>query len=247
LPTHLYCLIPSAAHRRDLVPARGVDNVAVRALDAGEFIAWASTIDGHALSRDRVAIEQIVRTHDAVITAAVRAGVTVIPSPVTRPYASDTECIAETADRAAEIQELAVLAEGNVEMALLLTPSSTPLQSRVVPAGAGPGRRYLEGAREGTLAGDDGVTNASARILSAAVANLVRAESRRDPGARDEGPTATIRGLAISHLVQREGVASYRAAASSALLPGTIRLVIDGPRAPYSFAAFVPRGTILAP
>jgi hypothetical protein len=52
--------------------------------------------------------------------------------------------------------------------------------------------------------------------------------------------------VALSHLVERGGVAAYREAALSFSGEG-YRIVIDGPRAPYSFALFTPRRGVPAP
>jgi hypothetical protein len=230
------------------VPATGVDGAVVRLLDGGCFTAWASTTDRDTLPRERPAIEQIVRAHDGVVAAAVAAGITVIPSPVTTPYTDDTACIIAIGNRITEIGELARRVEGRVEMALLLTTSSsTPRQEGRAFQGAGPGRRYLEGTREsGAASVDDGAIEASVIALRAAVGTFVLAESRRDLGANDQGSDRSVRSSAVSHLIARVAVASYREAAGSTKLPETVDLVIDGPRAAYSFAAFAPSGTILA-
>lgn len=246
MPTHLYCLIPAADCSRDSALPTGVDGATVRTL-GGPFVAWVSTTSRAALPSDRAAIEQIVRVHDRVIAAALATARTVIPAPVTSPYANDAACTAEIAERAPTIRALAAQAEGRVEMALLLTSSSAPTEPKALPPGAGPGRRYLEGARDrGPLEADERATQDSANAVRTAVGGFVLGESRRDPGSGVPRAIAPAHWVAISHLIDREAVAAYRAAAAATTLLATVRLVIDGPRAPYSFATFCPTGTILA-
>jgi hypothetical protein len=117
--------------------------------------------------------------------------------------------------------------DGKVEMTAIVsvTDATPPV------AAASRGREYLEQVRS---------RPARAETIAARVAAALTPIG----GVAEIRPAAGR--VALSHLIPRDRVIKYREAAQAAGGEG-YRIVIDGPRAPYSFATFRPRGgTILA-
>jgi hypothetical protein len=115
-----------------------------------------------------------------------------------------------------------------------LLPETPPVASPPVAASddAAPGRAYLEGLRARA--------NRERHLRTALEALRQRVSGALGPLAR--GEVAEIRGseralaLSVSYLVERGGEASFRAAVADVARDAAARLVVAGPRAPYSFA-----------
>jgi hypothetical protein len=239
MPTHLYCLIAD-----DGAPApadadvRGLGDAPVRALDLSptddgvRVVAWVSTVANQRIPRELALLRTAVLEHDRVTQAALAHARAVVPALMSDPYPDDDACRAAMAARSGEMDELWARARDTVEMTLLLAPRRTigTVAGRVdvgaSVAEADPGRRYLEALRNHGQAVERRVAMA-VDALSAAVAPFVTAMARRDD--RDR--------IALSHSVPREMVVAYRSAAAAAVVPDELALTVDGPRAPYSFAA----------
>jgi hypothetical protein len=146
---------------------------------------------------------------------------------------------------------------GKVEMGVLVVPNARAAEpERAAPvadttpasdASADAGRRYLAAVRDRYAAeamlrerGDNLLAPVEAAVHGIATSTAREPEARR----RALGRVAA----SVAHLVPRDAVDAYRAAV--ALLPHEpgFRLVVTGPRAPYSFCdAGADRvGTILA-
>jgi hypothetical protein len=219
MPTHLYCLL--AAESDSAPPA---DLPQVRALVVGGIVAWVSATPDEKLSRQARRAAELVVEHDRVVARALARGVTPVPATLADPYPSDAALIDDVSRRSTEILESLRRADGAVEMAIILS-SRPEEESTEAPATQGPGRAYLERIRE-----------QPARLIAAAddldrrLAPVVLGSSRRPEPGR----------LGLSHLVPRRDVEAYRGLALQAAAV-SYQMVVDGPRAPYSFVAFSPR------
>src|SRR2546430_666096 len=117
----------------------------------------------------------------------------------------------------------------SVEMAVLLAARAPDVEEDAERPG-GPGRRYLERQRDlpSHLAG-------AANAIDDRLRQIALASSRRVDSQR----------VGLSHLIRRADVDRYRSIAVASISE-PFRLVVDGPRAPYSFAAFSPSVTGLS-
>jgi hypothetical protein len=217
MPTHLYCLLPARSELR-LPPT-------IRFLVAGEIGGWAATTAMAALSRDVRDVARATVEHDRVIGAALAQGITPVPVSLADPYTDDEAAGRDIAAHAEDVARALARVRDRVEMTTIISLTESPPP----PSGTGRGRAYLEqlrsrAARLGDIA--DRVTHAARPFAG-------------EPRRRGDGPA-----LSLSHLIPRGGVDEYRNL-GLALAGQGYRLVIDGPRAPYSFARFSPQGGIL--
>jgi hypothetical protein len=239
MPTRLYCLLPAgsdsappelADNLPKLAPseARGAQQGDVRALRVGGIVAWVATTTETRLTREgRRAATEAVR-HDRVIALALARDITPVPATLADPYPDDAALIADVGGRTAEIAKSLDRVAGAVEMAVILAPRDSGSEAVEAQAAAsGPGRQYLERRRE-----------LPARLAAAAD----EIDARLHPIALDSSRRADKDRVGLSHLIRRADVDRYRALAV-AHLSDHCRIVVDGPRAPYSFAAFSPRHT----
>ena len=228
MPTHLYCLLPRDS---SAVPPAGV-----RVVDTRAARAWVGDAREARLSRDARDAARAALEHDRVIGAALAQDVTPVPSSLADPYEDDAAMVADV-DAHAQAIELAFPAiAGMVEMTTIIA-----LLDAAPPADApGRGTAYLEQLR-------------SAPARAGAIADRIAdALGRFCPDSRRRADGGKV---ALSHMIPRSAIDFWRTTAV-ALRGDGYRLVLDGPRAPYSFAVFSPRrglitdmwlgGTILA-
>jgi hypothetical protein len=204
------------------VPAEGI-----RVVDATIALAWVSDTHQAKLSRDARDAARATVEHDRVIGSAIAQGVTPIPASLADPYDDDASMLADLSRREKEIELAFEMVAGKVEMTTIIALND------VAPAEDAPGRgtAYLEQIR-----------SAPARAASIAdrIANSQHAEFGE---ARRRGERGNV---ALSHLIPRDRIDRYRTLTLAQSGRG-YRIVVDGPRAPYSFALLSPqRGTILA-
>ena len=218
VPTHLYCLLAAASDWA--VPT---DTGAVRALGVGDIVAWVATTNDKTLSREGRRAAQRAMEHDQVIGRAVARGLTPVPATLADAYPSDDAAIVDISMRSAEISDSLRRIEGAVEMAVILAARTDAPESEST-VDQGPGRAYLERLRELPA-----LLTTAADEVDRLVQPHALASSRRSD--RDR--------VGLSHLIRRGDVAAYRAIALDCA-SGRYRMVVDGPRAPYSFAAFSP-------
>jgi hypothetical protein len=236
MSVHLYCVLPRET--RSAVP-EGLEGLAgngVRALplDSASLVAWVSEVERTL----PVSIEG-VREHDAVIDAALNTGGTPVPARYGQRFASDEDCRAALAQRAASVTTLLDTVRGMVEMTLLFAPTTRRALRELQPAaqatassghGAGIGRSYLDALR----ARDDrrheiaSLASELAGSVTAAVAPLVRRSL-------EHTAVAELPLLTVSHLITRDAAEEYRRRAESVPASDEIRILVIGPRAPYSF------------
>ena len=227
MPTHLYCLLPAGS---SVAPP-----AAVRAIPLRAGIAWAGDTDSAKLSRDARDAARATVEHDRVVGAALSAGITPVPASLADPYSDDAEMQSDVDAHAEQVKLAYPALAGMVEMTVIVA-----VNDEAPPADAtNRGRAYLE----------------QLRSLPARAAEIAARVERGLPPIPDVRRRTEGGRVAISHLVPRNQEANYRNAALAMAGDG-YRIVVDGPRAPYSFALFAPRrglvtemwlgGTILA-
>lgn len=228
MPTHLYCLLPRGS---SALPPAGV-----RVVDTGVASAWVADASEARLSRDAREAVRATLEHDRVIGAALTQGVTPLPASLADAYDDDAAMVVDLAAHAQQIEMVFPAIANMVEMTTIIA-----LQDSALPANApGRGTAYLEQLR-------------SAPARTAAIADrIAEALGRFCPDSRRRADADKV---ALSHMIPRTAIDFWRTTAL-ALSGDGYRLVLDGPRAPYSFALFSPRrglitdmwlgGTILA-
>lgn len=232
MPTYLYCVLPRGdGDEPAAASVRGIGDMTVRALPAGALEAWVSTI---ATWTPAVTVDA-VKHHDSVVAAALATGRTPLPARFGQSWPSDAACVASIIDRTAELEPLLRRVAGLVEMTVCTLLPGMPPAVRAPGAATddtSPGRAYLNGLR----ARAD--RERHLRVALEALRSRVRAAL--GPLARDE--IAEIRGsdkalaLSVSYLVERGREAQFRRAIEDVARDAAVRLVVAGPRAPYSFA-----------
>jgi hypothetical protein len=235
MTTHLYCVLPHEF--RGVVPTglSGVAGARVRALPVDDLVAWVSDAE-----RGRPVSIEGIRAHNDVVEAAMETGSTPVPARYGQRFDNDDACRAALASRSPSVKQLLDTMQGFVEMTVLVTPSTMRMVRDLEPVipemldspGAGPGRRYLDTLRkrEARTGEISQATDDIAERLDAAAAQFVERTLSHQ--------TVTPMPLrTISHLVRREDVAAYRDAIERVNSSGDYRLLLIGPRAPYSFSA----------
>jgi hypothetical protein len=172
-------------------------------------------VENAQVPRDVRGAAKATLLHDAVIQHAVEGGA-VVPALLSDSYA-DLEAMRIDLERNSVAIRTALEQLGSrVEMTVVLRANP------VTAAGAAPGRAYLESLRA--------APERSAQILrqiESSLQGIPQLAARRSDGAMS----------ALSSLIDRENVARYREVVRSTTLPD-VTMAIDGPRAPYSFAAY---------
>jgi hypothetical protein len=212
MPTHLYCLLPRGSSASPPADARVVETPTA--------LAWVSDVAEVRLSRDARDAARATIAHDRVIGSALQQRVTPIPASLADPYEDDAALRTDVAAHAPGIALAFPAIAGMIEMTTIIAVQDTP------PAADAPGRgkAYLEQIR-------------SAPARAAAVADRMSASLRpRFPNDRRREDGSRV---ALSHLMPWSAIDLYRRVVLEFAGPG-YRVVIDGPRAPYSFALFSP-------
>ena len=241
MSTHLYCLLPASPSG---VPPEltGIDAAVVRALDIGAMQAWVSTTEPRPEIVTNVAADAAlagIREHDAVVERALSTGVTPLPARFGQRFRDDDACAAEIARKADAILPLLLAVQGLVEMTLILTPSTKRAVAELVPVlpemvgeDPGVGRRYLE-----ALKNREAATGAVRQALDALAQRLGEAAEGFVQRVSVHENLAKMPMRAISHLVRRDVIDSYRDAVGAVHPTTDYRFLVVGPRAPYSFAS----------
>jgi hypothetical protein len=231
MSTHLYCVLPGDAPE---VPSelRGVEGATVHALSVNGLVAWVSDVQANG----PVSIDG-VRSHDAVVEAALELGSTPLPARFGQRFVDDDACREALLQRSALIETLLSSIQGLVEMTILITPSTRRMLRELEPVipemfepgVAGPGRKYLETlrSREAATGSAARATEALARRVGEATANIVRKSL-----SHLSGPFRTV-----SNLLSREDVAEFKRAVALVDRGLEFQFLVIGPRAPYSFSA----------
>ena len=209
MATYLYGLVLARNAPRVPPGTPGVRAARVRLLPCGPLSALVSTLPQ---SPDSVSLDD-VRAHDAVLQAAVDAGVTVAAVRFRQIFADDDDACRHIKERSDHVSRVLEENDGAVEMRLLL-PASVNSVSSVAsspPENVGRGRAYLEALR---------------RQPPPPLRRLI-------PQVRGEASSSLRNGIAIAHLVQRTDLEEYRARVAT--IPDLRDARIVGPLALYSF------------
>ena len=237
MSTHLYCVLSHADRAAMPARLRGVGDAAVRILRVDDLVAWVSDID-----RNVPFTIEGVKSHDAVVQAALDSGATPIPARYGQRFADDAACADALSRHADEIRSVLAGLRGFVEMTVVLTPSTKrmlrelePVIPDMIEEGPGAGRRYLE-----TLRAREAATGTVRRALDTLAQTVGDAAQRfiRRVAVQDNPTRLPIR--TVSHLVARELVDQYKAALQAVTASGDSRFIVIGPRAPYSFSTLGP-------
>lgn len=169
-----------------------------------------------------------IRTHDAVLRAAVESGLTVVPTRFAQTFANDDEPCTHLENRPQLVRVLEEFA-GCVEMHLVMTTVAGKLdwartdtstrREAAVDEASGPGREYLETLREA-------MSSSPGFALKHALGPVVVAESVTS--------LADGRGASFAHLVRREHLPAYRAAVAA--FPALAEARLEGPLPLYTFS-----------
>jgi len=232
MATYLYCVL--APSRADAAPRpRGIGGAPVRAIGTSVGLeAWVSTIgDGAVRTSGRALAEQAL-LHNEVVDIALATGRTPLPARFGSHFADDAMCLAYLEQHHRVLSAALTRVADAVEMSVLLVPverpSATPRSAprRNEPAA---GRRYLEVVRQRTKDEERrrAILARMASRITGAVASIVRGESR------DTGAAGIV---SVAHLVGRSEVDRYRREVAAVVPEAGYRIVLAGPRAPYSFA-----------
>ena len=232
--TYLYCVL--APPKTDAFPSglTGLAGTPVRAVVVHEregVEAWIATIEESTLHASGSALAKLAVAHNEVVDAALATGRTPLPARFGTRFADDDALLTTLQERQAQLIDRLHRVAGAVEMSVLVVPTdraqmhSTTQPRRDEPAA---GRRYLEAVRERTRSeGQRHVeANRVAERVSQAVSVVTIGEIR--------STSATV--LSIAHLVRQNDLERYRIELSQLDVGEKFRIIVAGPRAPYSFA-----------
>jgi hypothetical protein len=253
MSVHLYCMLPRGSGDEGSVPdgLSGIEGAPVRALLVDGLEAWVSDVHpGPADAMPGIKGQSLiggVKAHDTVVETALTIGPTPVPARFGQRFDDDDACRDALERRAEPVSRVLTTLQGLIEMTLLVTPSTRRMLRDLQPvlAGAdstepdafehaahGPGRAYLESLRAKSAAGGE-MRSAVMRLaerISSAVASLVRRSAEHESVTR-------LPLLTLSHLIERSAADAYRAAALGVPTGTELRVLVIGPRAPYSFCA----------
>jgi hypothetical protein len=209
-----------------------VGGAPVRTLSLGDLEAWVATIEESTIRSIGRALGEQAVLHNEVVAAALSGGRTPLPARFGSHFANDALCLAILRARAPQLNDAMTRLAGTVEMSVLVVsnPCVRPAESRPLPDRDAPdvGRRYLEMVRQRARRAE--ADQAALEALVSEVRSKVREVARGE--SRGRGAHGVV---SIAHLMRRDDVARYRDALGSLPEPNGFRLIVSGPRAPYSF------------
>lgn len=247
-------MLPRGSGHAGSVPhgLSGIDGAPVRALLVSELEAWVSDVEpARPAPTDELKTEQLiigVKAHDLVVETALDTGTTPVPARFGQRFNDDDACRVALEERVEPVSAVLSALQGFVEMTLLVTPSTRRMLRDLEPAltgvgvpdpdafehaDQGPGRAYLEFLRaRGAAVGElrDALSQLAEQISAALVAFVRRSV--------EHVSVTRMPMLTLSHLVERDAAEAYRATAEAVPTGREVRVLIIGPRAPYSFCAF---------
>jgi hypothetical protein len=253
MTVHRYCRLPRGSGATGSVPPglRGIDGAPVRALLVNGLEAWVSDVPRAAVSSSATRGQPLidgVKAHDAVVESALDMGTTPVPARFGQRFDDELACRTTLESRAEPVSRVLAALQGFIEMTLLVTPSTRRMLRDLEPAltaeridvepdafehaPLGPGRAYLDSLRAKGAAVSDmraALTRLGERITGA-VGSLVRRSAEHQSVTR-------LPMLTLSHLIERSAADTYRAVAAAVPTGAELRVLVIGPRAPYSFCA----------
>lgn len=233
MTTYLYCVLTSTGTEPPAIVGVGGAPIRALALDrASALEAWVATVSDTAFRLSGRELELQAVVHNDVVAAALALGRTPLPARFGCHFASDDACITALAARAVELRSALTRLTGMVEMSVLIVPPRwhPPVESTPEPKRheRDAGRRYLELVRERTRRVDAlrGTLAAVIHEIGTAVGDMVQGQAP---------PSRSADIVSIAHLLRSDDAARYRDVVRSIRVPDGVRLVVAGPRAPYSF------------
>jgi hypothetical protein len=229
----LYCVL--ATPKREVPPGLvGIDDAPVRCLEAPALSAWVS--DAPA---DHMADVARVRAHDRVVTAALDTGATPLPARFGQRFAS-AAALMETLERQTPrlLSDLSRL-QGLVELSVIVASRDAAGElaeqrpERISVGERDAGHRYLAALREREIR----AATAQRHLEDAADAVCVLVAGISVAQIADRQGNAVA--YSVAHLVPRTAVQEFRTAVARAQ-NSRYRIIVAGPRAPYSFASVAP-------
>jgi hypothetical protein len=229
----------------------GIEGAPIRALLVRGLEAWVSDVQPPRTLPTQGAKEQQlisgVKAHDAVVETALDMGATPVPARFGQRFDDDDACRVALEQRVEPVSRVLTALQGLIEMTLLVTPSTRRMLRDLEPvfvgavesepdefehAPLGPGRAYLEFLRaKGSAVGEmRGALSRLAERITSAVGVFVRSSAKHESVTRM--PMVTL-----SHLIERGAADAYRATATAVPTGQELRVLVIGPRAPYSFCA----------
>lgn len=230
---HLYCMLARSEDSAVPVGLNGLAGRSVRSLALDGVEAWVSDIP-----RGLPVTIDAVKVHDEVVEAALATGATPVPARYGQRFDDDQSCGDAVARRIGPLRALLSRVAGCVEMTLIVTPSTRRMLRELEADGPGdspapsPGTAYLNGIRqrERAVAARGSPARRLVERIQQAVSPLVKGQTTHEPVVRRLLLTA-------SHLVDRGASEAYRAAVAGVETGSDLRVLVVGPRAPYSFCA----------
>jgi hypothetical protein len=197
--------------------------------------AWIATIDEATLRASGSALAKLAIVHNEVVEAALATGRTPLPARFGTRFADDDALLSDLREHRAQLIDRLHRVAGAAEMSVLVVPrDQSPKHSTTQPRPDEPaaGRRYLEAVRERTRSEERRHIEANnvAERVSQAVSAITRGEIR--------STSATV--LSIAHLVRQDDLERYRLELLQLDVGEKFRIIVAGPRAPYSFSADQP-------
>jgi hypothetical protein len=223
----------------------GVAETAVRPIERDGLVALGSTVDlatfgEAALKRNLEDLDWLAataRSHDEVVRAAARRGVTV-PLRLTTLYRDDDRVRAMLAARGADIRSTLRHLDGRAEWGVkgYADRAAEPVPS---PASASSGTDYLNRRRaqlSSRRTAEDRVSREAVRVHETLAARAVAARRHALQGPLLTGESGQML-LNSAYLVDDRSAAEFRRLVTElSEQPGAIRLQLTGPWPPYSFS-----------
>lgn len=233
--TYLYCVL--SPPKTDAFPAglSGLAGAPVRPVVLRErdgLEAWVATLDEATLEATGSQLARLALVHNEVVEAALATGRTPLPARFGARFVDDDAVLDDLRGRHRALLDRLHRVADAIEMSVLVVPTNqSETRSATRPRRDEPaaGRRYLEAVRERTRSEEQRYAGACkvADRVSEAVSPIARGEVRStSPGV-----------LSLAHLVWLADIDRYRVALSKLAVDGEFRIIVSGPRAPYSFAA----------
>lgn len=228
--TYLYCIL--APPNAEAFPSglTGIGGTVVRTVVGEDLEAWVATVDETSFRATGSALVRLAIVHNEVVEAALATGRTPLPARFGTRFADEDALKVDLRKQRLHLVDRLHRVAGAVEMSVLVVPRNRDERQmatrprRDEPAA---GRRYLEAVRERTRNDEQRFAEANrvAQRVSKAVSEMTSEEVR----------SVSSNVLSIAHLVRRDELDRYRLALSAVDGGEQFKIIVAGPRAPYSF------------
>ncbi|HKW45848.1 MAG TPA: GvpL/GvpF family gas vesicle protein [Gemmatimonadaceae bacterium] len=229
--TYLYCVL--APPKTEAFPSglTGLAGTLVRTVVQEALEAWVATIEEMSFHATGNALAKLAIVHNEVVEAALATGRTPLPARFRTHFGNDDALRADLQKRRVQLLDRLERVAGAVEMSVLLIPTSRAAEHATNRPGLdepAAGRRYLEAVRERTRREEQRYADARrvTEQVTMAVSEVTRGEIR----------SSSSSVVSIAHLVYRDHLERYRLLLSEVDVGDKFRVIVGGPRAPYSFA-----------